>query len=116
VFVDNVKIASVCHEVNKKYCESIGDFSQPTWDDAPDWQKESAQKGVQFHIDNPNAGPSASHVSWMKEKESDGWKFGKVKDPGKKEHPCFVPYEDLPVEQKSKDYIFLAIVESLKDL
>ena len=28
--------------------------------------------------------------------EADGWKYGPVKDPEKKEHPCFVPYDDLP--------------------
>lgn len=28
-------VAQVCHEVNKAYCESIGDNSQPEWDTAP---------------------------------------------------------------------------------
>ena len=50
-------IAPVCHAVNKAYCESIGDYSQPDWKDAPDWQKESAVKGAQFHLDNPDAKP-----------------------------------------------------------
>lgn len=108
------QIAKVAHELNKAYCESIGDISQPEWDDAPEWQKESAIKEVEFHLDNPDASPSASHESWLKQKQEDGWKYGEVKDAEKKEHPCFVPYEQLPVEQRSKDYIFRQVVHSLK--
>ena len=26
------QIAKTCYEVNKVYCESIGDFSQPKWE------------------------------------------------------------------------------------
>jgi hypothetical protein len=107
-------IAKVAHEVNKAYCESIGDNSQTDWENAPDWQKSSAVNGVQFHLDNPNATPSASHESWLKQKTEEGWKHGSVKDPEKKEHPCFLPYEQLPTEQKSKDYLFRQIIHSLK--
>ena len=35
-----VQIAMVAHETNRAYCESIGDNSQPKWEDAPEWQKE----------------------------------------------------------------------------
>jgi hypothetical protein len=107
-------IAKVAHELNKAYCESIGDNSQPNWEDAPDWQKSSAINGVNFHLENPDASPSASHDSWLKQKTEEGWKYGKVKNPETKEHPCFVPYEQLPNEQKAKDYIFRQTVHSLK--
>ena len=65
-------------------------------------------------LDNPDAPPSASHESWLAVKEADGWKYGEVKDPENKEHPCFVPYEQLPEEQKAKDHLFKAVVEALK--
>lgn len=107
-------IARVAHELNKAYCESIGDNSQPDWDNAPEWQKSSAVNGVEFHINNPEASPSSSHESWMKQKTEEGWKYGPVKDADKKEHPCYVPYEELPVEQKAKDYIFKQTIHSLK--
>ena len=107
-------IAKVAHEINKSYCESIGDNSQVSWEEAPDWQKKSAITGVQFHLDNPNASPSASHDSWLKEKEIDGWKYGPEKDIEKKEHPCFVPYNQLPTEQQSKDFLFRQVIHSLK--
>lgn len=108
-----LRIARVAHEVNRGYCEALEDDSQPLWDNAPDWQKDSAVNGVNFHIANPDAGPEHSHNEWLKEKEEAGWKYGEVKDPEKKEHPCFVPYEELPVEQKAKDYIFRSIVHAL---
>jgi len=109
--------ARICHEANRAYCETIGDNSQPSWADAPQWQKDSAIKGVEFHISNLDAGqepsPSASHESWLEEKRAAGWTYGPTKDPEKKTHPCFMPYDGLPIEQRLKDYIFAAIVKSV---
>lgn len=110
------QIAKVAHEVNRAYCESLGDMSQLAWDLAPQWQRTSAINGVEFHVRNPSAGTDDSHNEWMKEKELAGWKYGPVKDPDKKEHPCFVPYDDLPASQKAKDFIFRSIVHEMKDL
>jgi hypothetical protein len=106
-----VKIAKLAHQVNKAYCEAIGDNSQVTWDEAPHWQKESAINGVKYHIENPNITPKMSHENWCKEKEKDGWTYGDVKDPIKKEHPCMKPYSELPKEQKIKDYLFKTICD-----
>jgi hypothetical protein len=108
-------IAKMCHNVNKAYCESIGDSSQPTWDDAPQWQKDSAINGVSFHLEADRQ-PQDSHENWSKEKLDDGWVYGEVKDPDKKTHPCLVPYGQLPVEQQTKDYLFKSVVDSLKPL
>lgn len=107
-------IAKTCHEVNRAYCKSLGDHSQPSWEDAQEWQKQSAINGVRFHLENPNAGPSASHESWLAEKERDGWKYGPMKNPETKEHPCFVAYDELPCEQQAKDALFISVVHALK--
>jgi hypothetical protein len=109
-------IARVCHEANRVYCQELGDNSQPPWENAPRWQIESAINGVQFHLDNPNAGPSGSHENWLKVKEAEGWKYGPIKDADKKEHPCFVPYDQLPLEQRLKDSVFTSIVHALAPL
>lgn len=108
------QIARVAHEINRAYCFAIGDNSQNAWESAPEWQRKSATDGVQFHINNPNSPPSASHDNWLKAKADDGWSYGPVKDSEKKEHPCFVPYDQLPVEQRAKDFLFGAVVEQLK--
>lgn len=102
-------IARIAHEVNRAYCRSLGDNSQPQWSDAPEWAKSSVRNGVEFHAGGDH-GPEASHASWMEQKTREGWTYGPVKDPAKKEHPCFLPYEDLPQEQKSKDFLFRAVV------
>lgn len=106
-------IARIAHEVNKAYCEALGDLSQPTWEDAPEWQKKSAMAGVRFHRDNPEADPRASHESWLAQKEAEGWQYGEVKDAEAKTHPCFLSYDELPLEQRAKDYLFRQIVHSL---
>ncbi len=106
-------IAKVCHEANRAYCATLGDSSQPPWEDAPAWQRESAIKGVDHALANAGAKPSDSHQSWLREKEAAGWKYGPVKDPEKREHPCFVAYDQLPPEQRAKDALFLAVVRAL---
>jgi hypothetical protein len=114
--LDREKIAIVCHEANRAYCGTLGDYTQPNWIAAPQWQKDSALAGVDFHLSHLTAGndppPSASHESWLAQKAADGWKFGLVKDAAKKEHPCFVPYNELPIEQRLKDYLFAAVVRA----
>lgn len=108
-------IAQVAHEANRSYCRTIGDYSQLPWNDAPEWQKESAMKGVGFVLSNPDSTPEDSHNSWLKEKRENGWKYGEVKDPEAKTHPCFVEYDQLPPEQRAKDYLFRNVVLSFKD-
>lgn len=112
--MDIESIARVCHEVNRGYCESLGDFSQSPWKDAQKCQRESAIHGVKFHIESPEVTPKQSHENWLNGKQ--GWKHGPVKDPEKREHPCYLPYDELPQEQRSKDYIFTAIVKTLLSL
>lgn len=105
-------IARVAHEVNRAYCQALGDSSQPAWEQAPEWQRSSARMGVDLHTMG-EFGPEASHASWMQQKLDEGWKYGPVKDPEAKEHPCIVPFDQLPREQQAKDFIFRAVVHAL---
>jgi hypothetical protein len=106
-------IARVAHEVNRAYCQALGDDSQPAWENAPPWQRESARMGVDLHLSG-DFGPEASHVAWSKHKLDTGWKYGPAKDEGKKEHHCLVPFADLPREQQAKDFIFRAVVHAMR--
>lgn len=105
--------AQIAHEVNRAYCDSLGDHSQLDWRSAPGWQRDSAINGISLHwkacSERLELPPSASHDSWLKEKIDTGWKYGPVKDVEKKEHPCCVPYDELPDAQKTKDYLFGAV-------
>ena len=109
-------IAQVAHAINAAYCLSLGDTSQVAWEEAPEWQQKSAIAGVEMHLANPDATPEQSHESWLAAKLADGWTYGEVKDETAKTHPCCLPWDELPATQKSKDYLFRAVVHALKGI
>lgn len=112
--MDNAIIAKVCHEANLVICQYNGDNSQKSWNQAAPWQRESAIKGVEFRINNPDATPEDQHNAWMEDKINAGWVFGPEKDEVAKTHHCLVPYNELPEFQRTKDHLFQGIVDSLK--
>ncbi len=109
-----VTVARICHEANRAICEAFGDESQLPWDDAAEWQRESAIRVVLFARDNPQATPADQHEAWYAHKRADGWVFGPVKDAVAKTHPCLVPYDRLPPEQRVKDHVFRAICRAVE--
>lgn len=111
--MDPEKIAEICHEINRTLCIQLGDYSQEHWYDAPAWQRESSLAGVDFHQKMIDAGPAASHESWMGMKLDEGWSYGEQKDTVMKTHPCLVPFDELPKEQQLKDHLFTEIVRLL---
>jgi hypothetical protein len=106
------QIAKTCHAVNVAYCKAIGDPYMMDWDDLPENLKASSIKGVEFKLANPDATPEDQHNAWSESKIADGWVYGEVKDMDKKTHPCLVPYEKLPLDQRVKDYLFQGVVKS----
>ena len=108
------KIARVAHEANRAWCAANGDLSHLPWDEAPAWQKHSAREGVKAHL-KADLTPRDSHTMWLGQKARDGWVYGPVKNETYKEHPCMVPYDELPPEQRIKDALFSLIVRLFKD-
>lgn len=104
-------IARVCHEVNRAIQQTLGEPVNEEWNDTDERLQESAIDGVVNAIEG--ASPREMHESWLRFKENDGWAYGPVKDFEKKEHPCFVPYDELPTDQQIKDAVFAAIVREL---
>lgn len=111
--MNSEQIARVAHEVNRAYCEFLGDTSQVPWNEAPEWQQMSAIQGV--CAAQQGLTPKELHEAWCHHKEQDGWIYGPVKDVNAKTHPCLVPYDRLPNEQKCKDYLFRAVVSACSD-
>ena len=107
------EIAKVCHEVNRALCEATGDYSQVPWDEAPDWQRDSAISGVLAIIRGDVMGPSESHENWLKQKIAEGWKYGPIKHVESKHHPCLLPFDELPRSQQLKGSLFFEIVTHL---
>lgn len=100
--------ARAAHEANRAWCILHGDMSQAPWENAESWQVESACFGALRVMMGANA--DTLHASWVDEKKAAGWKWGPVKDADKKEHPCMVPFAQLPPEQRAKDDLFLAVI------
>jgi ryanodine receptor 2 len=53
-----------------------------------------------------------AHEVWSRERISQGWRYGPERNDGRKEHPCLVPYEQLPESEKVYDR--QAAMETLK--
>jgi len=104
------QIGRICHEVNRAYCQSQGDDSLKPWDDCPQWQKDSTVLGVQKIMQSPEITPRDLHQAWWEHKIHSGWNYGAVKDEVLQTHPCMVPYDSLPENQRVKDYLFGAVV------
>lgn len=108
------KIAEFCHEVNRHYSRIfMDDNSHKPWAEAPDWQKESAISGVTALREDPTLQARNIHELWMQRKLEAGWVYGEVKDGEKKQHPCILPYGELPEAQQMKDEIFMQNVKTL---
>ena len=43
------------------------------------------------------------HEVWSETRISQGWTYGEQRNDELKTHPCLVPYEDLPEEEKEYD-------------
>jgi RyR domain len=43
------------------------------------------------------------HDIWAAQRLAAGWKYGPSRDDARREHPCLVPYEDLPDSEKIYD-------------
>ena len=108
--------AEVAHEVNKAYCESIGDKSQLSWADSGEWQRTNAINGINFYVDQMiPVTPEVMHNNWMRQLVANGWIYGVKKSTIHMTHPCIRPYSELPEEQKIKDYLFCAVARMAKN-
>ena len=111
MFTDT-EVARVCHEANRALQTLLNDPAvSPSWDDAPEWQRDSAVEGV--HAARQGAGPEQLHEAWCRHKTEAGWTLGPVKDAEAKTHPCLVPYAELPAGQRVKDALFAGVVSAL---
>lgn len=43
------------------------------------------------------------HEVWAQNRMSEGWTLGPVRDDARKQHPCLIPYEQLPESEREYD-------------
>jgi hypothetical protein len=107
------RIARVTHQVNKAWCEYLGDTSQKDWTEAAHWQRQSAVAGVRAVVSGEASTPEQQHEAWLEHKRQGGWVYGPEKNETTREHPCMVDYADLPQEQRFKDVLFRTVVQAM---
>ena len=44
-----------------------------------------------------------THEIWARQRLRDGWRYGPERNDSRREHPCLVPYDDLPESEKQYD-------------
>lgn len=108
-------IAHVCHEANRAYAYALGDKSHLPWEEAPPWMKASTVEGVIALRDHPGLTPRELHDQWMTGRRGRGWVYGPTKNEfaNPPTHPNLVPYDQLNPDERRKDSLFAAIVQTL---
>ncbi len=101
--------ARACHEANRELQKLTGEEVNGSWDEISEDMRQSVLSGV-WGIWNGHTAEE-SHQAWCEERMAAGWRWGPVKDPATKEHPCLVAYYQLPTEQKVKDILFQGIAK-----
>lgn len=96
------RLVLAIHEANKEIQQQTGEFIP----ELSEHLTKSILDGVYYVLDNPNCTPEQQHNNWCYFKRADGWKHGPEKDFERKEHPCLVPYNELPEIQQRKDDVF----------
>lgn len=94
----------IAYENWKAYQRGV---NQPFDEEIGNDQFCAMRNGVKFFLKNSYIIPEQSHANWIEKKISQGWIFGKVKDPKKRTHPDLVPYSDLNETEKKKNKIFI---------
>lgn len=109
-------IARRCHDANRAFCLAVGETAPPPWPLAGVETHSSLQAAVRYALEHPELTPEGNHARWCERRTADGWVNGPVRDEHLKQHPCLVPYEELPRARQAQDRLFLAIVRALAPL
>ena len=110
--LDVEDVARVIHDAIRATQIGFGEAPLPGWDDASDDDRKASICGVEDAL--AGGTPRSSHENWMAGKVAAGWTYGPVKDASAKAHPCLIPYDRLPVAQRVKDELIVAIVGALR--
>lgn len=105
--------ARACHEVNNSFRVAMGQKARQLWTLLPQKEKDIVKEGVYKALSGST--PEQMHESWMISKLNAGWKYGPVLNDTTKEHPCLVPYSELPSYETAKDELFIRVVRAMVD-
>lgn len=100
------------HEAVRIYCARRGDLRHGDWGHMTEEQKMPARHGaIGIIVEDHNA--ERSHEAWRAARAALGWRFGQSHNAAIKEHPCMVPWADLPFEEQAKNHLFVETVRAM---
>lgn len=111
-----VDIAQECHYKNNELMVMNGEEPNPPWDTLDRHTKFMTFKSVLKALENPNLTAKDMHDEWMKNKISDGWTFGDVKDKEQKTHPLIIDFDLMNDIDKMKDQSFINICNKYREI
>lgn len=84
------------------------------WEDAEEAYQKGLIAGVTAYFESPELTPAQEHQAWVDAKLADGWVSGAVLDASSKVHPLLLPFDELPIEHRSRAVMLHAAVHALK--
>lgn len=114
---DLLAIAQAAHTANLLYSElyqtdvSVND--QTEWWEMSDEAKAGSVAAIVDMIKFPVLTGEEAHTNWLSNKQAAGWTYGATKDNVAKTHPCMAPYNELNVWDKTKDDLYICVINAL---
>lgn len=106
------KIAQIIHGATAPIGRIACGNPIPVWEDLSVGQRCRAAVAVDDLMRNPHIKePEDFHDIWANPLYDDGWVWGPVYSLKTKQHPCLVPYDELPDAEKIKDMIWASLIE-----
>lgn len=106
---DLERIARTAHEVNRAYCQELGEDAHPEWSLIAGDEREQVRVAVRCVLDGTYVSLEDQHEAWKERRLAAGWTWGPIKDVADKKSPALVSWERLPEEQRAKCAIFRAV-------
>lgn len=106
-FEDTIRIiAEETYTFINNYKKIISEKYSPAWGRLLPIEQDGYIEAVLYTIAyNPK--PEALHNKWCRDKISQGWIYGKIKNETYKTHPCLIERDKLPLTEKYKDELFI---------
>lgn len=107
------QIAMVAYEAARAF--DFAQYARATepWAEANDQQVTEFLRIVTFHLDNPLAGDAGLYNEWLRNKEAEGWSWGKVYSEEEQHDPTILPFHLIPADEQARHRLLAAIVKAL---
>lgn len=105
------RISQINHQAFQEYQRWLGETVSPNWEEmSAEWRRHNiaAVEAVMmkgFHQDEIGT----QHQKWVDSLTEQGYVHGAVKDHDAKTHPSLIPFDQLTLTEKIKDFLFLTL-------